>query len=503
MLCNASHKAVDDAWVAAAQSHRQSNFPQFIAKSSAELLSSMNVGLTHISDARGIMRGDVFKIAMVNTSFLGPEAARLRTELKGVLVSWCMQDELRTCCIVVAPLVGEFGTAYSDDSIEKAGRDWLDDLRDDTGLVVKPVTIMFDGSTMWSDTRALTHLAFLCVSKKLDANGKLACAFAKSAMFVRGAVAEIVKVLPRHELVNPTSRITTGDKNNLSKERERKQWVTGPSLMSALAESLWTGMSLHAKHLAIWFDLLPYDGHLPMSCVLRSGVQVTRQPTECCCSIVWAQAGADNKAIDSLVEKKVMATLREQCAKSAYTIDGAPDLAKAAAAVLTAQKKSPSYSESDFKLTKPMADLSLPFRKTFADKWLAASVPASLQDEFRAMQVKHDAEFNKSSILWEGEVSSNKRKADRPASGEDAPMLVPAEDCPKARADIQAKHGDIKLKPMTGWNLLVCDDGAIFAEGGESVPVVLVSEPLAFSSGEWLVGTEYEKAKKSGASGHV
>lgn len=501
MLCNASHEAVDDAWVAAAQSHRQSNFPQFIAKSSAELLSSMNVALTHISDARGIMRGDVFKIAMVNTSFLGPESARLRADLKGVLVSWCMQDELRTCCIVVAPVVGEHGTAYSDDSIEKAGRDWLDDLRDDTGLIVKPVTIMFDSATMWSETRGLTHLVYLCISKKLDATGKLACAFAKSSMFVRGAVADIVKVLPRHELVNPVSRIATGDKNNLSKERERKQWVTGPSLMSALAESLWSGMSLHAKHLAIWFDVVPYDGHLPMSCIVRSGVQVTKQPTECCASVVWAQSGADNKAIDSIVEKRVMATLREQCAKSVYSIEGAPDLAKAAATMLPGQKKSPTYNESDFKLTKPMADQSLPFRKTFADKWLAPNVPASLQDEFRAMQVKHDTDFNKSAILWEGD--STKRKADRPASGEDAATLVQAEDCPKTRPDIQAKHGDIKLKQMTGWNLLVCEDGAMFAEGGESVQVVLVSEPLAFSSGEWLVGTEYEKAKKSGASGRV
>ena len=221
MLRNASCNAVDDAWVTAAQVHCKNNFPQFIAKSSAEMMSSMHIGLTHITDARGIMRGDVFKIAMVNASFLGPEAARLRSELKGVLVSWCMQDELRTCCIVVAPLAGDYGTGYADVAIEKAGRDWLDDLRDDAMLVVKPVTMMFEAGTMWSDTRGLTHQAFLCVSKKLDANGKYVCAFAKSAMFVRGAVSEIVKVLPRHELVNPTSRITTGDRNNLSKERER------------------------------------------------------------------------------------------------------------------------------------------------------------------------------------------------------------------------------------------------------------------------------------------
>ena len=55
---------------------------------------------------------------------------------------------------MVAPVAGEYGAATDEGSIEKVGRDLLDDLRDDSGLAVKIVTVMFDSDTMWSESRS-------------------------------------------------------------------------------------------------------------------------------------------------------------------------------------------------------------------------------------------------------------------------------------------------------------------------------------------------------------
>ena len=315
-------------------------------------------------------------------------------------------------------------------------------------------------------------------------------------MFVRGALTELVKALPRQEMVNPCSRLNASDKG-MSKERERKQWITGASFHQAVADGLWSGMGLNAKHNAIWVDFLPYDAHLPMGCITRSGVQVSSYPVESTASIVWAQPSADNRAIDMFLDRKVSMCLRTQCTKKAYTIDGAPDLAAALTNFTPSTRQSPSYNAADFKLCKPMADMSLPMRKEIVDKWLSPNVPANLQDAFRAMMVSHDKDYNKTGIPFE--LENSKRKAESPLPGVDAVTLAPGGDCPQSRAEVQAKHGDIKLKEFKDWNLLVGNDGTMFAEGGHSVECVLASECLAVASGDWVVGAEYDKAQKDGA----
>ena len=494
--CALLTQAVDESWVATAMAHRKMFFPMSILKHSAELIQAVNVSLTQVSDGQDTLRGELFKVAVLNMSFLGPEGVKMRGEMKTVLSTLVSCDEVKTCALVVAPVTGEYGAATDEGSIEKVGRDLLDDLRDDSGLAVKIVTVMFDSETMWSESRSMTHIVFMCISKKME-SGKFISAFAKSKAWIRGALQELVRVMPRHELVNPTVRIATGDQSNLSKERERKQWVTGPSFWNAVAHSVWTGMGTNSKHIAVWLDLLPYDGHLPMSCISRSGVQVTVSPTEFCASFVWANPAADNKAIENFIEKLVMSHLKTQCTSKAYCITGAPDLAGAASGVAAGSRTSPTYNEGTFKLTKPMADRTLPVRKSLIDKWLAPGVPSSLKDEFRAVVTKHDSEFNASGIAWVGDQDT-KRKATDELAGANATTLAPHDGCPKNRAEIQTKYGDIKLKQMTGWNLLVTDDGTIFAEGLTSVQAVLASESVAMASGEWVVAGEYDKCKKSG-----
>ena len=91
----------------------------------------------------------------------------MRGEMKTVLSTLVSMDEVKTCALVVAPVTGEWGAAADEGSIEKVGRDLLDDLRDDSGLAVKIVTLMFDSETMLSERRSMTHIVFMCISKKM------------------------------------------------------------------------------------------------------------------------------------------------------------------------------------------------------------------------------------------------------------------------------------------------------------------------------------------------
>ena len=81
----------------------------------------------------------------------------------------------------------------------------------------------------------------------------------------------------------------------------------------------------------------------------------------------------------------------------------------------------------------------------------------------------------------------------------DAATLAPRDGCPTSRDAILKKHGDLKVKEGSGWNLLVAADGTVFMEIGAVDQVISDCEPLATLSGEWLVGAEYEKANKSGS----
>jgi hypothetical protein len=206
-------------------------------------------------------------------------------------------------------------------------------------------------------------------------------------------------VLPRSEMVVPDAKIAVGDRGNLGIAQERKQYVTGPSLYAALADGLWSGMALHARHVAVWMDIVPYDGHLVMSTLDRSGVQVSSKPTEFAASIFWAGSTSDLKTMDTFLGKKVLNHMKGLCKKGSLTIPDAPSLVDLHLPA-AGSRTSPSYNECDYKITKPVADLSLPLRKTFVDKWLAPGVPQKFKDLAQAEILKHDKEFNKSGIPW-------------------------------------------------------------------------------------------------------
>ena len=277
----ASHiMAVEEAWSEHADHHLRTFFPTYIVKDAMELLHTINGAMTTIGDAAETMRGELYKVIIVNTSFMSTDLTIHRNKIKTSVEGLISNDEVKTCALIVAPTVGEYKHMYDEDSVEKVSRDILDDFRDSTVMQVRVVTFLFDEATMWSETRPYSHQVFMCISKEVakvpkargsgDAySSQPVSAFAKSLLWIRGGVPEFVKVLPRSAMVNPTTRIATGEAPSLSRGQERKQWISGPFFYGTLSKYLWEGTHVNTTNSAVWLDVVPYDGHLPMALLSR------------------------------------------------------------------------------------------------------------------------------------------------------------------------------------------------------------------------------------------
>ena len=93
--CTLLTQAVEESWVATAIAHRKTFFPMCILKTSAEMVQAVNVSLTQVSDGQDTMRGEMFKVAVLNMSFFGPEGVKMRSEMKSVLTTCCLATRSR------------------------------------------------------------------------------------------------------------------------------------------------------------------------------------------------------------------------------------------------------------------------------------------------------------------------------------------------------------------------------------------------------------------------
>ena len=269
-------------------------------------------------------------------------------------------------------------------------------------------------------------------------------------------------------------------------------------MYAELGDALWMGMTLSPKNTAAWLDGLPYDATLPLAVLQRSGVQSFIHPREMVASLLWHGSTADKKAMESYLTKTIRNKLKSKCKAKEFTIPGAPDISDSSSGVEV--KVAPAYNEKNFILTKPMADKSLPLRKTFVDKWSGSDVPQKFKDLFKALLIKHDAKYNKCGIPFAGDVV--KRKPEGKASGDGAKTLTPEANAPKTLTDVEKLHGAVKSKflqhnPKT--QLMVAEDGAIYVQTGDEPELLLAENPLHTYAGEYFIGKDCEKKKKEGS----
>ena len=123
----------------------------------------------------------------------------------------------------------------------QAARRIADIFADDAySLLVKEVGWNFIADELPQIDRHLNHKAMLCVSKQ-HVNGKLASAFAKGVLWVRGGVVAPVPVLQPARYVDPTcTTLESGIGACLSKKALLKQHVSGAGMYTKAAASIQT-----------------------------------------------------------------------------------------------------------------------------------------------------------------------------------------------------------------------------------------------------------------------
>ena len=101
------------------------------------------------------------------------------------------------------------------------------------------------------------------------------------------------------------------------------------------------------------------------------------------------------------------------------------------------QRTQPTYDEGTFRITKPLANKSLPVRQEFVDKWTNSGVPVALQDQFRAKLHAHNSKLNPDGKAW---ADNTKRPATQAPEGADATEVQPPADGPKSIEDVMKLH---------------------------------------------------------------
>ena len=489
-------EVLDEAWKDRAKEFIDAMFPTIQLRSWNDLNPSMNSAVNTFADYVEVLQGDVFRVLVFNLSFLSCEHTKMTADLKALIEGCLALDDARTCALVIGPVVAGYKQTLDEEALDKCTQALFDALRDGT-MKVREITFMFDPATQWKRERRHWHKAFMCISKKVGIDKQLVSKFAMSMLWIRAGCGRLIVVMQRHECVDPTWVMAMAERGNLGDAQERKQWISGVSLYAELGEALWSGMNLTPKNKAAWLDAIPYDAMLPLAVLSRSGVPSIEQPREMVASFLWHGNTADKKAMENYITKTIRNKLKAKCKGKEFTIQGAPDISEPSSGVQV--RVPPTYDEKHFTLTKPMADKSLPCRKTFVDKWAGNDVPQKFKDLFKAMLIKHDSKHNKSSIPYAGEVS--KRKAEGSDGGEGAKTLTPEADAPKTQADVEKLHGAVKTKflqqnPKT--QLLVADDGAIFVQTGDELELLLAENPLHTYAGEYFIGKDFEKKAKDG-----
>ena len=486
-------QAMATTWDEHAKGHISIRYPVRGLKKQQDAPATITTVIENFAEHLSLKKVELYKVYMANLTYIGHSYEKRIAELISIVRDKLNNDKDRSCALFVAPNTGCFRQTYDEVAAEKARREVLDLLRDDANeFFVSDVTAFFDPSTMWSKTRRTKHDIFMCVHGKRNTDGNLVSTFSRSRMFIRQSLSQWVTCHPRHEFVDPTARINT-DRGNLSQMRERMQWITGDSFYSVLARDLWADMPVSCEDGACWIDIVGYDQNLTNTMMARTGSPDASQPREMCCTIV-SGFGQDQRQVEEFLENRIYSKLRSKCEQKTYVLTGAPDLS-----VMTQSSKvfvQPTYSEDDYKLTKPLADNTLPIRATVVARWLSSGVPTSLQDKFKAELVTHNATYNTSGRQWAPEAT--KRPAESPALGQDAVEMPKSEDDPNMVEDITKKHKQMCEKIINSVKFMSSLNGDLYAIVSEDV-VFSKSTAIALLSGDYLVGGHYDNAINNGA----
>ena len=160
-------QAVRGKWDAYADSYIKKRYPVYVLKNCADIAYTATTICDNFGDLLQVPRSSVFKIYVVNLTFLGYHAMSNEADITTLIRSKLGDDPERSCGLIITPNTGPYKQTYDETAAEVVRRGLLDNLRDDVNnMIVKDCSVFFDPKSMWSKARRCKHEIYFCISNK-------------------------------------------------------------------------------------------------------------------------------------------------------------------------------------------------------------------------------------------------------------------------------------------------------------------------------------------------
>ena len=146
--------------------------------------------IQHWAEFTDVPKDDVYEAFVVDFTIPGFKLSRSKLRAIGEVSSRLAATPKRSCAIVFAPNVGDWGDEYSNEGMLKAQTEVEKELREsERRMSVQRFQLIFDpDSVPGQSRRPLYHTGWMCISDATYPDGKFVSEFAKSKLWVRQVV---------------------------------------------------------------------------------------------------------------------------------------------------------------------------------------------------------------------------------------------------------------------------------------------------------------------------
>ena len=416
----------------------------------------------HWAEYTDVPKEDVYEAFIVDFTVPGFKFSRSKMRAIGEVSSRLAANPKRSCALVFAPNVGDWGDEYSNEGVMKAQAEVEHELRDsERRMSVQRFQLVFDPDTVPTQSRRpLYHTGWMCISDATHPDGKFICEFAKSKLWVRQVVLG-VPMLPQKNYVCPSSKAADRSGLSSSKSLRRKQWLAGHQLAGAMREHLWSGMQLTPASSAAMIALYGYDVSIAESMIRSKSLAL---PREMLVTVVFAQLDVEidncNSNICQWLVKAQRRLVHQCCTEKALIIDN-----WTSPTAYSASSVRPAYRDDDFKLICPSSTGHMPIRADWLEVTLSKLQLTESNVVLKEIVKKHDLVHNPSGKLFTPAPRNPKRELESADPKDGGELLKTNPDDPKNSEELTAKDGPLITQEFEGQKLFITNSGQIWIWG--------------------------------------
>ena len=370
-------EAVHDALTSAVQEHQASCFRADCTPTFENMEVFFENAIKAFADAPGVQCrvDDVLRLNVYNLVIQGCNHSRILKDTVSAITTETNHHPKMCVNVVILPNTPAWGDGQDRKNpgfnklVANARAAVIQALEEECNqLVVHECVATFDANLFAKSPDRELRLDFaLVVADKRDSTGALGTPWARSALWRRRAVAQVVAPMPRSEFKDWTNPMVAYDRGNMHHAIEGRQWASGHQLYTAIIDGLLQDVSTSFSCVHVRDHTL-YDDELGLAVLNHRSKQ--RGVGHC-----LGYAGATWKtAMDgaNIAAFKVNNALEEHIIRMAkagvYNVPGTRPLGSEPKAD---EKTRPTLAEDKFVLCMPRANDALPLRQPVLDEWVS------------------------------------------------------------------------------------------------------------------------------------